>query len=162
MYKFLFLFLFITSYSIANEEEIFDKTGAIPTKIEKEIKTQPKIKEELKLKTIGEEEKDRFADNVKIQIINKNIAKSFNFNIKSGESVTYKDITITPQKCWKSRPYEMEENKVLIKVVEKIGKKEKIIFYGWMFSSSPALSSLNHKVYDIVIKNCEYLNKEEE
>lgn len=108
------------------------------------------------------DEKD-FADIVVLQGLDKITAKILTFEVEIGKSAEFKRLEIHPKKCWKSPPEENPENKVLLEIYENRldGKKEKL-FYGWMFSSSPGLSSLEHPVYDITLIECRFSESEEE
>jgi hypothetical protein len=91
-----------------------------------------------------------------IQILNKITAKVQNVNIPINTDIAYGTLKIEVKSCWKSSPYELSENKILMNIYEKkIGQKEyQQIFFGWMFSSSPGISSMEHPVYDVVAINC--------
>jgi hypothetical protein len=76
------------------------------------------------------------------------------------EAIRFRNLEITLLKCWKSPPEEEPENKALLSIHEYIpGEDKKEIFRGWIFSSSPAISTLEHPVYDITLLEC--LDKEE-
>lgn len=108
------------------------------------------------------EEKD-FADIAVLQGLDKVTAKISTFEVKVGDSAEFKRLEVHPKKCWKSPPEENPENKVLLEIYENRldGKKEKL-FYGWMFSSSPGLSTLEHPVYDITLIDCRFNEGDEE
>jgi len=73
-----------------------------------------------------------------------------------GTVLNFGSLEIIVQRCWKSAPEERPENAALIEIRElKAGEERKRIFLGWMFSSSPGLSGLEHAVYDINILSCE-------
>lgn len=66
-------------------------------------------------------------------------------------------LEITVKRCWKAPPEERPENAGLMEISElKPGEGPQKIFLGWMFSSSPGLSGLEHAVYDINMLSCEY------
>lgn len=125
---------------------------------------------ELQTKDVKEEEKnliknqplDRFADYAKLQALNKTTGETVILEVKIGDKVRFGDLEIEVLKCWKSYPEERIENKLLLKINEK--KKRSIsketIFYGWFFSSSPSVSSLEHSLYDVKLITC--YNKEVE
>ena len=57
--------------------------------------------------------------------------------------------------CKKSAPEEPLENKAFLQIWDiKYDKEHKKIFSGWMFSSSPSISALEHAVYDVWIIDC--------
>jgi len=91
-----------------------------------------------------------------ILALNKITAKHYTYNVKIGESIAFERLHVQVLSCWKSSPDEVPENKALLKIDEtQVNKKDKRnIFYGWMFSSSPSLSSLEHPTYDIALMNC--------
>ncbi len=91
-----------------------------------------------------------------IQVLNKITAKSQYLDIPINSSVTIGTLTITVNACWQASPYDLTENKILLYVAEKkTGHQDsEVIFNGWMFSSSPGISSLEHAVYDITAINC--------
>lgn len=119
---------------------------------------------DLNSKNIPEEEKnliknqpsDRFVEYAKVQVLNKATGEAVILDIKIGDIAKVGDLEIEALKCWKSYPEERIENKLLLKINEK--KKKSIlkenIFYGWFFSSSPSVSSLEHPLYDIKLINC--------
>lgn len=92
---------------------------------------------------------------ITIQALNKITAKSYKYDVRVGDTIEFERLKITPLFCWTAAPDEVPENKALLKILEKkIDKKEETIFYGWMFSSSPGLSSLEHPMYDITLVEC--------
>ncbi|MCT4635139.1 MAG: DUF2155 domain-containing protein [Rickettsiales bacterium] len=136
MFRILFttLLIFLSSLSIANEEQ----------------------QEEVIQNTTFEEE---FANNKQyatIQILNKITAKTKYMDIKVNEENSFGPIKIKVLSCWKASPYDLSENKILLNISEKkIGTKEyENIFEGWMFSSSPAISTMEHPIYDVIAINC--------
>lgn len=91
-----------------------------------------------------------------IQILNKITAKIKYLNIKIGAEALFDSLKIKALSCWKASPYDLSENKILLDIsAKKVDTEEyQDIFKGWMFSSSPAISSLEHPIYDIVAINC--------
>ncbi len=91
-----------------------------------------------------------------IQILNKITAKAQYIEIPVKSEVIFGTLIIKVNACWKASPYDLSENKILLNIAEKkIGQQEyKTIFNGWMFSSSPGISSLEHSVYDLIAINC--------
>ena len=57
--------------------------------------------------------------------------------------------------CKKSLPEDPPENSAFIQIWDtKIDKNEEKIFSGWMFSSSPSISAVDHAVYDVWVIDC--------
>ena len=123
---------------------------------------------EIEYKTIGETNENRFVNTAKMRFLDKLTARSFTSNIEIGRRVKFEKLIVIPLKCWKSYPEETPENKLLVKVFE-IDKhnKEKQIFYGWIFSSTPSIYTINtncfldkfYKTYTIVDKIYQQGNK---
>ncbi len=98
-----------------------------------------------------------------LQGLNKVTGKTSELRIKIGGEMDFGQITVKVKKCWKSPPDQRPENKILLEIEEFGTKKDaateasgakKIIFYGWMFSSSPSISGLEHPIYDITAIEC--------
>jgi hypothetical protein len=90
-----------------------------------------------------------------LQVLNKITARNSTLEIKAGESEKFGNIEIKVKDCWKAPPEEKPEVTTLLEVYEeKLGEKKQRIFYGWMLASSPAISALEHPVYDIVVIDC--------
>jgi hypothetical protein len=107
-------------------------------------------------KLIKNQPTNRFVTNVKLQGLNKVTGRTFEMESEIGKSINFERLEIVPLKCWKSYPEENTENKLLLKIfeTETKSKKKKMIFYGWIFSSSPSVSGLEHSLYDIKLEDC--------
>ena len=57
--------------------------------------------------------------------------------------------------CYARPPEEVPENTSFLEIVEKKPEGEAKVFSGWMFSSSPALSAMEHPVYDVWVLKCQ-------
>jgi hypothetical protein len=100
-----------------------------------------------------------FTDTVVLQLLNKVTARVSSLEIAQGHTGNFGNLEISLQRCWKSPPEQDPENKALLRISEKVpGEDIKEIFNGWMFSSSPSLSALEHPVYDVTVVACK--NKE--
>ena len=95
-----------------------------------------------------------------IQALNKTTAKTSILDLKIGQRIAFGSLRIIAHKCWKSPLEQRPENKILLEIFESKTddntKTEKRIFYGWMFSSSPSISGIEHPIYDITALNCKY------
>jgi len=64
-------------------------------------------------------------------------------------------LRITPRACDKRPPEEPPESAAFLEIAEaKPGEALVDLFRGWMFASSPALSALEHPVYDVWVLDC--------
>lgn len=92
---------------------------------------------------------------VKLQILNKINAEKFEVEVLEMRKTIFQDLEIKLNRCRKSGAQDLRENLALIEVydVAKDTPREQI-FYGWMFSSSPALSAMEHPIYDVIVLEC--------
>jgi hypothetical protein len=72
-----------------------------------------------------------------------------------GEPVQFGPLTIVVRACRKRAPEEPPETAAFLEIVErKTGETAVELFKGWMFASSPAVSALEHPVYDVWLVAC--------
>ena len=87
--------------------------------------------------------------------LNKITARTSEVRVKSGAVSSFGNLEITLHDCRKSLPSEKPEAKALLEIWEnKLPTGKEKIFLGWMFMSSPSLSTLEHPVYDITVQGC--------
>ena len=91
-----------------------------------------------------------------IKVLDKISSKNTLLNLKNGEDIQHKDLTIKSMKCKNS---EFDDNPEItaylqVKDITKKNKDDVFVFNGWMFSSSPSIASFDHPVYDIWLVNC--------
>ncbi len=114
------------------------------------------INKKPKKTTISQIDQSNFVNKAILQSLNKITAKTKRLEINVGEEIEFGKLDILIHKCWKAPLYEKPENKILLEIFNRdSNKKERErIFYGWMLSSSPSLSSLEHPIYDITALEC--------
>jgi len=93
---------------------------------------------------------------LEIKVLDKVSSKNYKLNIKIGEEVEFKNISIKPLKCKNS---EFDDNPEItaylqVKDLKNLNNDEVFIFNGWTFSSSPTLRPFDHPVYDIWLTKC--------
>lgn len=72
-----------------------------------------------------------------------------------GRPVRIGTLEIIARACKKHRPEENPESAAFLDVWElKPGQPAQSLFRGWMFGSSPALSAMEHPVYDLWVLDC--------
>ena len=77
------------------------------------------------------------------------------FEVPVGKTATFFTLSITVRDCEKSAPEDRPENAAFVEIYEsRPGEEKSRLFSGWMFSSSPALSALEHPVYDVNLLEC--------
>ncbi len=93
---------------------------------------------------------------VKLQALDKGTARISTFDVRVGSTVQFGPLFIRAQACRKSPPIETPESASFLQIWENDIKTEEPqwIFSGWMFASSPALSAMDHPLYDVWVLDC--------
>lgn len=90
-----------------------------------------------------------------LQGLDKITARISTINVAVGQTVSFGSLQITLEACDKHPPEETPESAAFLQVVEqKPGEAPVTRFSGWMFASSPALSAMEHPVYDLWVLDC--------
>ena len=90
-----------------------------------------------------------------MQGLDKISARVSQFEAPVGQSVRFGTLSVAVRDCQRSPPEERPENAAFVEVYETRPGEERVrLFSGWMFSSSPALSALEHPVYDVNLLEC--------
>jgi hypothetical protein len=96
-------------------------------------------------------------DEAVLQGLDKITARISTIKVPVGQTVNFGSLQITVKACDKRPPEETPESAAFIQVVEqKPGETQAVArFSGWMFASSPALSAMEHPVYDLWVLDCD-------
>ena len=91
-----------------------------------------------------------------LKILDKISSKNTLIQLKNGELVKFKDLSIKSLKCKNS---EFDDNPeitayIQVKDLTDQNNNEVFVFNGWMFSSSPSITPFDHPVYDVWLVNC--------
>ena len=99
---------------------------------------------------------DQDYPSVKIQTLDKATARTNTVVVDVGQTVEFGSLFIKVQACRKSGPLDQPESAAFLQIweVPLNAKKSEWIFSGWMFASSPALSAMDHPVYDVWVLDC--------
>lgn len=90
-----------------------------------------------------------------LQALDKVSARVSPLDVPVGKTVTFGTLEITARACDKRPPEEQPESAAFLEIVEKQpGQPPATQFIGWMFASSPALSAMEHPVYDVWVLDC--------
>lgn len=92
-------------------------------------------------------------DTVSLRTMDKITGRVQKISVNIGEEKKVGPLTVFVKKCLKKPPEETPENAAFLTVVDE-DNSEKPVFQGWMFSSNPALSAMEHPVYDIWVVEC--------
>jgi hypothetical protein len=91
-----------------------------------------------------------------LQGLDKITARISTIKVAVGETVNFGSLQITLRACDKKPPEETPESAAFLQVVEqKPGEQPVTRFSGWMYASSPAVSAMDHPVYDLWVLDCE-------
>ena len=91
----------------------------------------------------------------RVQSLDKVTARTSTFDIAVGETKAFGNLRITLRSCKENPPMETPESAAFFEVVEiKQDSNAEPVFTGWMFSSSPALSAIEHPIYDLWVLSC--------
>ena len=92
---------------------------------------------------------------VTLRGVDKITARVTDIQAHMNKPLRFGSLEITPRTCSKRPPEETPEVTAFLEIsdVKPDGEKKKL-FSGWMFASSPALSALEHPVYDVWVIDC--------
>jgi len=94
-------------------------------------------------------------DTAVLQGLDKVTARISTIEAKVGDTVHFGTLDITVRACRKHPPEEPPESVAFLEIREKKAEATPaLLFSGWMFASSPALSALEHPVYDLWVVDC--------
>lgn len=100
---------------------------------------------------------------VDLEGLNKITARVFAIEVPLGQTVRFGSLEITARKCVATDTEEGPERTAFLEIVEeKPGQAPHPVFAGWMFSSSPSVSAMEHPVYDVWVVGCSGLPAEVE
>lgn len=92
---------------------------------------------------------------VVLQGLDKVTGRLSTMTVNAGEKTRFGALDIYARVCYAHPPEEVPENAAFLEIVEKKPAGEAKVFSGWMFSSSPALSAMEHPVYDVWVLSCQ-------
>lgn len=92
---------------------------------------------------------------VRLRALDKVTARTSTFDVEVDTTVKFGPIYIKPRACRKAPPIEQPEAASFLQIWEVTPRgAAEWIFSGWMFASSPALSSMDHAIYDVWVLDC--------
>lgn len=90
-----------------------------------------------------------------LQALDKVTARVTTLEAPLDETVKFNTLEILVRACDKRPPEETPESTAFIDVWEsRPGEPLHTVFRGWMFASSPAVSAMEHPVYDVWVIDC--------
>jgi hypothetical protein len=98
-----------------------------------------------------------------LQGLDKVTARVSTFEAPLGVAVQFGTLSITLRSCERTPPDEPPESTAFLDIFEaRQGEQPVSLFHGWMFASSPAISALEHPVYDVWVLECKRTTPEPE
>jgi hypothetical protein len=90
-----------------------------------------------------------------LQGLDKITARISTFEAPLGQPVRFGSLEIVARACDKKPPEETPESTAFLEIVDDRPDSPAVeIFKGWMFASSPAISAVEHPVYDVWVIDC--------
>ncbi len=90
-----------------------------------------------------------------LQGLDKVTARVSTIEAPVGRTVRFGSLEIIARTCDKRPPEETPESAAFLDIWESHpGEAAVTLFRGWMFASSPALSAMEHPVYDVWVLDC--------
>lgn len=103
---------------------------------------------------------------VMLRGLDKITGEATDFEANVDDPVIFGGLRVTVRACWMAPPTEPPESKTYLEI-EDFGfsvedpeslpeeiDKERRVFFGWMFASSPGLNALEHPIYDVWVTRC--------
>ena len=96
---------------------------------------------------------------VSLKILDKITSHIQSIDLEMNKSYEFGTLQIKIYTCFKSPPEEVPENYVLLNIIDNlINDDNKNIYKGWMISSSPTATPLEHPIYDVWVSDCKIGN----
>ena len=90
-----------------------------------------------------------------LQALDKLVARVHEIDAPLNKETKLGTLSIVVRQCTVSPPEAPPEASAFIEITEqRQGEDVKKVFSGWMFASSPALSAMEHPVYDVWVIGC--------
>jgi hypothetical protein len=87
--------------------------------------------------------------------LDKVTARVSRMDVAVGQTRTFGTLAITVAACFEAPPTEPPESAAYLTIVDQVPEAPpEEVFAGWMFASSPALSALEHAVFDVWVVDC--------
>ncbi len=92
---------------------------------------------------------------VRLRSLDKITARTMTFDAHVGTTIKFGSMYIKILSCQKPDVAERNDAATFLQIWEITARDDsKWIFSGWMFASSPALSAMDHPIYDVWVVDC--------
>ena len=90
-----------------------------------------------------------------LQGLDKTTARVSTIEAPLNQAVRFGSLEIVARACHKKPPTETPESTAFLEIVDVRPDSPSVqVFTGWMFPSSPAVSAMEHPVYDVWVTDC--------
>ncbi|WP_240002303.1 DUF2155 domain-containing protein [Oleisolibacter albus] len=90
-----------------------------------------------------------------LQGLDKITARISSFTVPVGQTGRFGQLQVTVRACKKAPPIDPPESAAFLEITElRPDEGPAAVFRGWMFASSPAVSAMDHPVYDVWVVDC--------
>ena len=90
----------------------------------------------------------------KFRLLDKISNKLIDKTISVDDSDEIETLSIKVYACFSEPPTEISEDYVLVDINDNFQDLQKNIYRGWMISSSPEVTTLEHPIYDLWLLGC--------
>ena len=90
----------------------------------------------------------------KLKLLDKTTNKVIQKTINVNSIIDWDSLNIQIYACYSTPPEEIPEDYVLLEIKDILSKKKEYIYRGWMISSSPEITPLEHPIYDLWLVDC--------
>ena len=90
----------------------------------------------------------------KLKLLDKTTNKVTQKTINVNSIIDWESLNIQIYACYSTSPEEIPEDYVLLEVKDTLSTKKEYIYRGWMISSSPDVTPLEHPIYDLWLIDC--------
>lgn len=91
-------------------------------------------------------------DTAELSVLDKVRAQPSPLTVRVGQSVSWGSLTITLRSCVARPPDLPQDSAAFLEVTD--GRATGAAFRGWMLASAPALSLMEHPIYDLRVTSC--------
>lgn len=105
---------------------------------------------------------DKLPRTVVVRVLNKVTARAETIEAKPGEEVKSGKLLVKPLACYRSLATSQPDTAALLDIAEVPAAvagvtppKQKLLFHGWMYQSSPSITALEHPIYDVTMVDCQ-------
>ncbi len=90
----------------------------------------------------------------KFRLLDKISNKLIDITIPVNNSDEIETLSVEVYACFTEPPNEISEDYVLVNIVDNFQDLNKNVYRGWMISSSPEVTPLEHPIYDLWLVGC--------